>query len=387
MSHILRRPIVSAACALGAAATMAVTPAGTAHAATYTFESVADSTVDSFDPSAFGCAAINNTGQVAFRAGRFARDGFNTVPGVYRANADNSLSVIADNRYVYDFIGYNPSMNDAGVVSFAALIDGGAQDDFEAILVGAGGNRVGTVADTRGEFRFFGFGTSINNRREVAFTAELDGTGQGLFSGRRGGPVTTHYLNSTSPFGGTDSRPSINDSGNIAVTETVDFDEGIFVGQEGRFRTVVRPSADTELSEPILNNEGMVAFYRSFSEGDEFVSEIGTVSAAGTRTVVADTRGSLSGFGFRPPALNDEGQVAYLGFLDDFVTGTVMVGSETVVSTGDTLDGDTVVNLVFCEEGLNDSGQLTFVATLEDPTTGDPRTAVFRATPGATFSG
>ena len=32
----------------------------------------------------------------------------------------------------------------------------------------------------------------------------------------------------------------------------------------------------------------------------------------------------------------------------------------------DTLDGRTVQNLVFCEEGLSDSGDLTFVATLED---------------------
>jgi hypothetical protein len=53
-----------------------------------------------------------------------------------------------------------------------------------------------------------------------------------------------------------------------------------------------------------------------------------------------------------------------------------------VISTGDTLDGSTVQNLVFCGEGLNDSSQLAFVATLEDPISPEGiRTAVFRATP------
>jgi len=378
---------MSLGCVLGAAA-LALTPAGPASAAPYTFENVADSTVSGFDPFAFGCASINNRGQVAFRAGRFAPDGFNTIPGIYRANTDGSLSVIADNRRVYDFIGFNPSMNDFGVVSFAALIDGGAQDNFEAILVGAGSNRVGVVADTRGEFRFFGFDTSINNHREVAFKAEFDGIGQGLFSGRRGGPITTHYLNSASPFGGTDSRPAVNDGGNIAFEETVNFDEGIFVGQDGQFRTVVVPAEDVALDEPVLNNANLTAFERSFTDPatDLFVTEIVTSTAGGPATTVVDTRGPFGEFGFRPPALNNNGDVAFLGTLDDFATTGVFVGpdpvADRVIAVGDTLDGEVITGLRFCEEGLNDSGQLTFIADFQDPTTFEQRTAVYRASPG-----
>ncbi len=133
---------------------MAVAPvlvaAAPAHAATYSFVNVADSAELNMDPFAFGCATINNSGQVAFRAGRFAPDGFNTIPGIYRANANGTVGIIAENGRRFATIGFNPSMNDRGVVSFAARIDGGSADDFEAILVGAGGNRVGTVADTRG---------------------------------------------------------------------------------------------------------------------------------------------------------------------------------------------------------------------------------------------
>lgn len=102
-----------------------------------------------------------------------------------------------------------------------------------------------------------------------------------MFSGRRGGPVTTHYLNSTSPFGGTDSRPSINDSGSIAFEETINFDSGIFVGQEGDFGVVQAPDPDVSVDEPVLNNAGRTAFERSFVEDDLFVTEIVTGAVAG----------------------------------------------------------------------------------------------------------
>jgi hypothetical protein len=65
-----------AAVALLCAATSAV-------AADYTFTKVADSSADGFDPSSFGSASINAPGDIAFRAGRVAPDGFNTIGGIY----------------------------------------------------------------------------------------------------------------------------------------------------------------------------------------------------------------------------------------------------------------------------------------------------------------
>jgi hypothetical protein len=107
----------------------------------------------------------------------------------------------------------------------------------------------------------------------------------------------------------------------------------------------------------------------------------------GPLTTVADTRGEFASFGFRPPSLNNEGDVAFHATLDDGTSG-IFVGSDPVadrvLATGDTLDGSTVQNesLVFCEEGLSDSGELAFVAQLEDPNSPEGfRMAVFRATP------
>jgi hypothetical protein len=373
----------------------------------YTFTKVADSTEDGFDPNNFGCAAINTRGDIAFRAGRLARDGFNTIPGIYRANADGTLTTIAEDQRRFDSIGFNPSINDSGQVSFAARLDAQDKqtgDNIEAILRGDG-KKLTTIATTADRFNFFGFDTSINDSGEVAFAAELDeefGFDEGLFSGSGGkkSGVMTHYLTSTDVsldgqterFGGSDSRPSINSAGDIAFLESIqpEFDRGIFVGQEGEFTQVVAPDPSIGLSVPILNDAGTVAFQRSFTDEatQTSVEEIVTIDAEGTPTVVADTRDGFASFGFRPPSLNNNGDVAFLATLDDFTTTGIFVGQDPnayrVIVMGDTLDGSTVENIVFCEQGLSDSGELAFVAQLDIPETpeeGDFRTAVFRATP------
>ena len=363
-----------------------------AQAATqYTFTRVADSVEDGFAPDSFGCAAINERGDIAFRAGRVAPDGFNTVPGIYRANADGTLTTIAEDPKRFNFIGVNPSINDSGQVSFAARIDGGKKSDSQAILRGEG-KKLTTIATTAGPFDSFGFDTSINDAGEVAFAAELDeelGFDEGLFSGSgtRSG-VTTHYLTSTSDFDGSAERPSINNSGDIAFVESIDGARGIFVGQEGEFTQIAAADPTVGLGEPILNNAGTVVFQRSFFDEStqQFVEEIVKIDADGTSTVLADTTGEFSSFGFRPPSLNDAGDVAFLANLDGSSTSGIFVGpdpiADRVISTGDTLDGSTVQNITFCEEGLSDSGELAFVAQLDAPDTPEGfRTAVFRATP------
>ena len=366
----------------------------------YDFTKVADSTEDGFDPSSFGCTSINTRGDIAFRAGRVAPDGFNTIPGIYRVNAaDGSLTTIVEDQKRFVSIGFNPSMNDLGQVSFAATLaaeDKQTGDNIEAILRGAG-KKLTTIATTADEFNFFGFDTSINDSGEVAFKAELDNGDEGLFSGRGGkkSGVTTHYLNSSDVsldeqperFVGNDSRPSINNVGEIAFDESIqpNFDLGIFVGREGTFQTIAAPDPDVSVQEPVLNDEGTAAFVRSFFDeaSQQFVEEIVTVSGD-TLTTVADTRGQFGSFGFRPPSLNNQGEVAFLATLDDGTTG-IFVGpdpvEDRVIATGDTLDGEEVTSLTFCEEGFNDSGQLTFTAFYEDPDTFETRAAVFRATP------
>ena len=283
----------------------------------YDFTKVADSAEDGFDPFSFGCTSINTRGDIAFRAGRVAPDGFNTIPGIYRVNAaDGSLTTIVEDPKRFRTIGSNPSMNDLGQISFAARLDARDMptgDNIEAILRSEG-KKLTTIASTADQFTFFGFDTSINNNGEVAFKAELDDFDEGLFSGsgNKTSGITTHYLTSTSNFDGSDSRPSINNVGNIAYDESVNFDSGIFVGREGSFQSVTEPDPDVFVQKPVLNDSGTAAFYTSFFDeaNQEFVEEI-AIGSGGPLTTVADTRGDFAFFGFRPPSLNNAGDVAF----------------------------------------------------------------------------
>ena len=251
-------------------------------------------------------------------------------------------------------------MNDSGQVSFAARLgfDRRTGDAVEAILR-SDGKRITTIAQTKGDrFHFFGFDTSISNAGEVAFKAELDeefGFEEGMFSGSGRG-ITTRYLASTSPFDGNDSRPSINNLGDIAFRESVEFDDGVFV-TDGGFKVIAAPDPDRSVAEPTLNDAGTAAFELSFFDADQQVFSIVTGNG-GDLTTVADTRGEYGSFGFRPPSINDGGGVAFSAMLDDFVTTGIFVGTDPVIdrviATGDTLDGATVTGLTFCEEGLSD---------------------------------
>ena len=152
--------------------TALATLAPPAHAqVAYTFTNVADIARDDFNPNSFTCASINNRGDIAFKAGRSSSDGLNSFDGIYRANADGSITTIVEDprRKRFGFVGNFPSMNDLGQVSFAANL---APDTDQAILRGDGKKLI-TIATTKKEFNFFGFDTSVNNSGEVAFKAEL----------------------------------------------------------------------------------------------------------------------------------------------------------------------------------------------------------------------
>jgi len=163
----------------------------------YAYTVVADSGEDGLDPFASGCASINDQGSIAFRAGRLADDGFDTVDGIYRADAGRSaLTTIVESEARFDFLGRNPSMNDVGQVSFAASLEAGG----EAILRGGGGPPTVIARTKPGRFNFVGFDTSVNDEGRVAFKAELDeryGFDEVLFSGA-GEAVATHYRASSS---------------------------------------------------------------------------------------------------------------------------------------------------------------------------------------------
>jgi hypothetical protein len=337
---------------------------GTSSGPNYTFTTLIDST-DGFDPSEFGCPAINDVGQVAERVA--------TTSGKQLiVRVDGSRRIIASSGPLFSFLGRNPSINIRGAVSFAANL----ADGSESILRGSGG-QVTTVASTTGQFDFFGFDASVNDSARVAFKAELDDFDQGMFSGT-GGPLKTYYLASSSKFAGDDAGPSINELGTVAFEEFLDGGgEGIFLARKGGFVTIATTNGPFGFVEkPSLNNQDVVAF-RAFLDGGRAAIVEGDGTSA--PTVIADTGGAFSDFGFNGPSLNDQGQVVFPATLDSGQQG-IFAGpdpvTDKVVESGDVIGGRTVASVFSCREALNDQGQVVFVAQFADGTA-----AVIRATP------
>lgn len=154
------------------------------------------------------------------------------------------------------------------------------------------GPEVTRIARTKpGRFNFTSnFDPSLNRSGDVAFTAELDeefGFDEGVFVGD-GGRVRTVYLASTSPFAGDAGRPSINDRGEVAFEESLDdFTRGIFPFTGDEFVTIVdeRGPQVSAAFNPQLNNAGMVVFHAFLDAGDEAIM----TGAGASLTTIADT--------------------------------------------------------------------------------------------------
>ena len=373
--------------------------------ARYRFTRVADSFEDGFDPFSFECLSINNHGDIAFRTSRVPAEIGSLIQGIYRADGDEGrsrrrrLTTIAEFDGGFDFLGQNPSINDAGEVAFA--VNEFSFDTFietQSILRGDG-RTLRTIATTVSDFSRFGFEPTVNEKGVVTFKAKTNDLDTfdfetALVSGRRRRDLTTHYLSSESEFSefGTLSRPSINNHGDIAFEESVDSESvpGVFVTRGDGFKTIAAPDPDVIVGRPNLNDAGTVVFHRFFNlePGEELVKGNG-----GPLTVIADTTGPFQSFGhffgFQAPALNNHGDVAFYADLDSdespapagIFTGPRAV-PDRVVGTGDILDGLTVRSLRLCEGGLNDNGELAFLATFDDPSVPDGvRIGVYRATP------
>ena len=371
----------------------------------YRFTKVADSFEDGFVPSSFECLSINNHGDIAFRTARVPDGGGSLIQGIYRANDDASpsrrrrLTTIAEFGGGFDFLGQNPSINDAGEVVFG-VSEFSFETSIETQSIRRGdGRTLRTLASTVRDFGRFGLEPTVNDAGVVAFKAktnELDTFDfeTALVSGRQRRDLTTHYLSSTSEFSefGTLSRPAINNRGDIAFEESVDGESipGVFVTRGDGFRTIAAPDPDVIVGRPNLNDRGTVVFHRFFNlePGEELVKGNG-----GPLTVIADTTGPFQSFGhffgFQAPALNDHGDVAFFAELDSDdspAPAGIFVGPDAVrdrvVRTGDVLGGLTIRSLRICEGGLNDHGELAFLARFDDPSLPDGvRIRVYRATP------
>ena len=162
--------------------------------------------------------ALNDAGTIAFRA-YFGQS--STPNGIVTASG-GSVTTIVDSTGPLNYFGTAPSLNNAGTVAFAAGI-GGQDGGVFGIYKGSGG-ALTTIADISGPFSYLGDffvnQPSINGAGNVAFVANLDAGGGGLYIGD--GTATSEVIGvGAALFGSTItgfliSPTSLNDSGQVA---------------------------------------------------------------------------------------------------------------------------------------------------------------------------
>jgi hypothetical protein len=232
----------------------------------------------------------------------------------------------------------------------------------------------------------------------VAFTGTLITGTRGVFVSS-GGPVVTVALGSALSF------PSINNLGMVGFATG----DAIFVGTGGPPTVIATTVSLQGLGDPIINDQGTVAFIAGLSGGGQgiftgsggpltliadtsgpflgfsvfpVINSLGTVAfeaatnagvrgifttADGSFTAMVDSSGPFSSFGFL--SISNLGAVAFQAVLDTGVEG-IFTGPDSVndkvIAIGDPLFGSAVTGLSFFREGLNDMGQVAFRATLAD---------------------
>ena len=208
---------------------------------------------DSSEFFLFNDPAINNAGEVAFRA---EYDTGIREEGVFKV-LDGTLTTIADDAGAFCCFGLYPAINNHGDVAFHAFLDALPND---GIFVGNGKNLI-TIANTSGAFEFFGFNTapSINDHGVVAFRAELDNGEAGVFTGNGG--LTATIADTSGPY---DQflNPDINNAGTIVFGARLDDGrDGIFTGPDP-----VRDKVIIQGDDLFGSTLTLVVFYRGLNE-------------------------------------------------------------------------------------------------------------------------
>ncbi len=212
------------------------------------------------------------------------------------------------------------------------------------------------IADTAGPFSGLG-APIINNAGTVAFNANLDVGGGGIFIGS-GGPVTTLY-DAAGPLMNP-SLSSINDAGTVAFSAFLGGDDfGIFTGNGGPTTTIAATAGPfLSFGGLSINNAGTVAFSAFLDAGGDGMFIF--TGSGGPTTAIGGPFGGLS-----PPFINDAGTVAFFAVDLDGRNRGIFTGSGGPIATIADTSGPFSNFGLFGSVSINNAGTVAFGATLD----------------------
>jgi hypothetical protein len=261
-----------------------------------------------------------------------------------------TFTKIADSESIYSSFSRTPVINNSGVVVFTAdLGEGGA-----GVFTG-NGLLTTTVADTNGIFASFGQSVAISDNGAFAFKANLKSGLSGIYTDTNG--VVVPVVEGTNYTALRD--PVINDDGIVAFYGNLQGKSGIFTNKGGSINSI----ADTSrvysiLDSPNMNQSGSIAFSSSLDTGGR---SIFVTDSDGRTSTVVDTDGEFD-FLFNP-AINNASAIAFKGVLDNLAgEGIYTVSDGSINKIADNSDRFNF----FENPAINDGGKVVFKAVLKD---------------------
>ncbi len=310
--------------------------------------------------SSFGAPVMNNRGDVAF-LGRFLHDPaankYGTGYFVHKANGEWSFVKEGDKGVNFDApiiaLG-NLHLNNNGEMTFTGTID------KEAPRLGVTGSEA-----------------NISEGMKLS----------GLFTKTAAGVKGLAYIgeeipNNPAKFLGFASA-STNSKGMMSFigTYTDPDGRGLFIVEDGKFKLVARSGQRTPVGEDtsysehfypsMINEKGEVAFYCRINGGGAiFVRRAKGIEAIAVQDKPSGAidKSNFIGFGNRAPAINDNGDVVFVGFFDgeNYGRGLFVYSNgkiKTLVRSGDTVPDSKATFTDFMMPTINSKGEVTFIAT------------------------
>jgi hypothetical protein len=192
---------------------------------------------------------------------------------------------------------------------------------------------------------------TINANGTVAFTANLTGGGQAIYTGN-GGPLTT-----IAQTGGTYTafqwEPVIDNTGTVAYQAVTAGGQGIFANAAGTTTTIAQTSAQiTRFGQPAISSGGLVA-YQTFPVAGS--GAVQTVMRSDGVTIASASDPRFAG-GFGSVGINATGVVAFVAGTTGGANQTVYTGSGG--SPVATINGSNSVLVGMGTPAINDAGEI-----------------------------
>ncbi len=230
-----------------------------------------------------------------------------------------TFTQIADTSNDFSRFGFYPAIDNDGTVAFLADLNTGGSGVFKG-----SGREITRIDD--GQFSsFFSFNPAISNGN-VAFSGNLKTGGSAIYALSGGALQAIATSGNPATFG----LPAINSEGTIAFSQILDSGVRAILSNSGGTITTI---ADTSNASPYsrfegsaINTSGTVAFNAELKAGGRGIYAVNN----GTTSTIVDTSGEFD-FLFNP-SINNQGIITFKGVLDEFAGEGIYVSNAGTVS-------------------------------------------------------